>query len=116
MNQAQSSQIPDLIGALLAAGDLEQLHAVTLHSLLEVMGFKAAWALLLVRESEKHFTLGASVELEDAQLPVLTESRLVAQHENGREGWNAAQSTSMNVLEVMATRERSGIAKRLPVL
>jgi diguanylate cyclase (GGDEF)-like protein len=116
MSQPQSSQIPDLIGALLAAGDLEQLHAVTLDSLLEVMGFKAASALLLVRESEKQFTLGAAVELQGAQLPAITESRLIAQHENGRDGWNAAQPSGMILLEAIATRERSGVVKRLPLL
>jgi diguanylate cyclase (GGDEF)-like protein len=114
MNQAQSSQIPDLIGALLAADGLEQLHALTLASLLEVTGFKAELALLLVRESHKQFMLAASNL--NLHLPVMTESRLIAQHELGREGWNAVQPTKINLLEVLPIRERAAALKQQPLL
>ncbi len=114
MNQAQPSQIPDLIGALLAAGGLEQLHALTLNSLLEVTGFKTELALLLVRESDKQFMLAASSL--NLHLPAMTESRLVAQHELGREGWNAAKSTKINLLEVLPIRERAAALKQQALL
>ena len=129
MNQAQSNQIPDLIGALLAAGDLESLHVVTLHSLLEVMGFKPELALLLVRESNTQFMLAASISGYSSKghsskghsslnlhLPALTESRLIAQHESGREGWNAAQPTKINLLEVLPIRERAAALQQQPLL
>jgi diguanylate cyclase (GGDEF)-like protein len=115
MNQAQSNQIPDLIGALLAAGDLEQLHAVTLDSLLEVMGLKPELALLLVRESNTQFMLAASSP-NQLHLPAMGENRLVAQHESGREGWNAAQATKINLLEVLPIRERAAALKQQPLL
>jgi diguanylate cyclase (GGDEF)-like protein len=114
MSQPQSSQIPDLIGALLAADGLEQLHSLTLASLLEVTGFKAELALLLVRESDKQFMLAASSV--NLNLPAMTESRLVAQHESGREGWNAAQPTQIKLLEVLPIRERVVALKQQPLL
>jgi diguanylate cyclase (GGDEF)-like protein len=119
MNQAQSKQIPDLIGALLAAGDLEQLHVVTLDSLLEVMGLKPELALLLVRESNTQFMLAASISGHSSlnlHLPAMSENRLVAQHESGREGWNAAQATKINLLEVLPIRERAAALKQQPLL
>jgi diguanylate cyclase (GGDEF)-like protein len=115
MNQAQSNLIPDLIGALLAVGNLEQLHAVTLDSLLEVMGLKPEWALLLVRESNTQFMLAASSP-NQLHLPTMSENRLVAQHESGREGWNAAQPTKINLLEVLPIRERAVALKQQPLL
>jgi diguanylate cyclase (GGDEF)-like protein len=115
MSQAQSNQISDLIGALLAADDLEQLHVVTLDSLLEVMGLKPEWALLLVRESNTQFMLAAS-NPNQLHLPAMSENRLIAQHESGREGWNAAQSTKINLLEVLPIRERAAALKQQPLL
>ena len=116
MNQPQPSQLSDLIGALLAAGSLEQLHRLTLQKLLETITNESIPALLLVRETGTQFMLGASVEIEATQLPAITESRLVAQHQTGRDGWNSAQTSSMVLLEAIATRERSGAVRRLPVL
>ncbi len=116
MDQPQPSQLSDLIGALFAAADLEQLHRVTLQKLRETVTAESVPALLLVRETSTQFTLGASVELEAAQLPTISESRLVAQHQNGRDGWNTAQTTGMILLDAIATRQRPGASKRLPLL
>jgi diguanylate cyclase (GGDEF)-like protein len=116
MNQPQPSPLSDLIGALFAAENLEQLHRLTLQKLLETITDNSVPALLLVRETGTQFMLGAVVELESAQLPAISESRLVTQHHNGRDGWNAAQTTSMILLEAISTRERAGVSKRLPLL
>jgi diguanylate cyclase (GGDEF)-like protein len=116
MNQPQPSQLSDLLGAMLAAENLEQLHRIALQNLLETITDQAVPALLLVRETGTQFTLGASLGLEVASLPAISESRLIAQHQNGREGWNAAQTSRMTLLEAITSRERTGAAKRLPIL
>ena len=113
MSQPQSP-ILELIAALLNAGDLEQLHQISLETLLGPKR-QTLPALLLVRESGTHFRLAASNQLEVAPL-LIGEPRLIAQHQTGRAGWNAGQTTPITLLEAVPTRERAASLKRLPIL
>jgi diguanylate cyclase (GGDEF)-like protein len=118
MSQSQASLNPDLIAALLSAGDLGQLHAITLTTMLEEIASETP-ALLLTRESNTQFRLVAhkytSSETSDLQVR-FSEAKLIAQHQTGREGWNAVQASGMTLLEALPTRERAGMQKRLPLL
>jgi diguanylate cyclase (GGDEF)-like protein len=118
MSQSQASLNSELIAALLAAGDLAQLHSITLKTMLEEIATETP-ALLLVRENNTQFRLAlrthTSSDTSDLQVR-FSEAKLIAQHQTGREGWQAAQTSRITLLEALPNRERAGMQKRLPSL